>query len=51
MVTEPAIPTEQLSRQLHQMLLPIVRIIEDPNGSQDPQLGKRLVILLAGDAY
>lgn len=39
MISEPSISVHNLQKQLHQILVPIVRIIEDPNGAQDTQLG------------
>lgn len=39
-ISDPTITVEQLERQKLQILIPIVRISDDPNGAQDPQLGE-----------
>jgi hypothetical protein len=40
MISEPTISKELLEKQIHQILLPVVRMIEDPNGAQDAQMGE-----------
>lgn len=39
-ISEESISNELLAKQTHQILLPVVRMIEDPNGAQDPQMGE-----------
>ena len=41
MISEPSVDAAQLEKQKLQMLIPVVRIIEDPNGAKDPQLGEQ----------
>lgn len=41
MISEESVSAENLQKQLHQILLPVVRIVEDPKGAKDPQMGKR----------
>lgn len=54
MISEPTIGVELLSGQTYQIILPIVRMIEDPNGAQDPQMSKRssfpVVVLTFSDS-
>ncbi|KAK9899045.1 hypothetical protein P389DRAFT_150262 [Cystobasidium minutum MCA 4210] len=38
MISEESVSAENLQKQLHQILLPVVRIVEDPNGAKDPQM-------------
>lgn len=40
MISEPTISKELLEKQIHQILLPVVRMVEDPNGAQDTQMGE-----------
>lgn len=40
MITEESVTVESLQKQLHQILTPVVRIVEDPNGAKDPQMGR-----------
>ena len=39
MITEPSVAVSALEKQKLSILIPLVRITEDPNGAKDPQLG------------
>lgn len=41
MITEPSVAVSALEKQKLSILIPLVRITEDPNGAKDPQLGAR----------